>query len=222
MTSSMPAKKCPDCAEMVLPDARVCRHCGFRWSPPIDTKPLPSPLSTSKRMRWIIVSSAAVLVATAISILVAVTSGSDTSLPPECHQVLSLMEGRVSSTKLAEAKSALQMTSDSKEVCAELLRSGKTPAQLEGDIQVAEILINTTLANALDAHYRRRLVFPESLDALVEAKRIQPHETADPWDTPLSYTTTPTSFKLCSAGPDRRFGSDDDLCNSRDYTPRAP
>lgn len=24
-------KRCPDCAETVLAEAKVCRHCGFRW-----------------------------------------------------------------------------------------------------------------------------------------------------------------------------------------------
>jgi ribosomal protein S27E len=27
------AKKCPDCAETVLSDARVCKHCGYRFAP---------------------------------------------------------------------------------------------------------------------------------------------------------------------------------------------
>jgi hypothetical protein len=26
-------KKCPDCAEAVLADARVCKHCGYRFAP---------------------------------------------------------------------------------------------------------------------------------------------------------------------------------------------
>ena len=26
-------KKCPDCAEYVLIEARVCKHCGFRFEP---------------------------------------------------------------------------------------------------------------------------------------------------------------------------------------------
>jgi hypothetical protein len=26
-------KKCPDCAETVLADARVCKHCGYRFAP---------------------------------------------------------------------------------------------------------------------------------------------------------------------------------------------
>src|SRR4051812_6782248 len=26
-------KRCPDCAESILTDARVCKHCGFRFGP---------------------------------------------------------------------------------------------------------------------------------------------------------------------------------------------
>jgi hypothetical protein len=29
-------KKCPDCAETVLADAKVCKHCGYRFAPPTD------------------------------------------------------------------------------------------------------------------------------------------------------------------------------------------
>ena len=39
------AKKCPDCAETVLADARVCRHCGYRFAPPADGKAEPKPTS---------------------------------------------------------------------------------------------------------------------------------------------------------------------------------
>jgi hypothetical protein len=28
-----PTKKCPDCAETVLADAKVCKHCGYRFAP---------------------------------------------------------------------------------------------------------------------------------------------------------------------------------------------
>ena len=27
------AKKCPDCAETILADAKVCKHCGYRFTP---------------------------------------------------------------------------------------------------------------------------------------------------------------------------------------------
>jgi hypothetical protein len=27
-----PTKKCPDCAETVLAEARVCKHCGYRFT----------------------------------------------------------------------------------------------------------------------------------------------------------------------------------------------
>ena len=31
--ADQPLKKCPDCAELVQPDARVCKHCGYRFAP---------------------------------------------------------------------------------------------------------------------------------------------------------------------------------------------
>jgi hypothetical protein len=35
-TLAQAVKKCPDCAEDVKPDARVCKHCGYRFAPPPD------------------------------------------------------------------------------------------------------------------------------------------------------------------------------------------
>jgi hypothetical protein len=28
-------KPCPDCAELVRAEARVCKHCGYRFAPPL-------------------------------------------------------------------------------------------------------------------------------------------------------------------------------------------
>lgn len=32
-SAAAPTKKCPDCAESVLAEAKVCRHCGLRFQP---------------------------------------------------------------------------------------------------------------------------------------------------------------------------------------------
>ena len=34
-TTAEPTKKCPDCAETILLDARVCKHCGYRFEPAV-------------------------------------------------------------------------------------------------------------------------------------------------------------------------------------------
>lgn len=38
------AKKCPECAELVQPDARVCKHCGTRFMAPPEPEPDNRPL----------------------------------------------------------------------------------------------------------------------------------------------------------------------------------
>lgn len=30
-----PQRKCPDCAEYILSEARVCKHCGYRLEPKV-------------------------------------------------------------------------------------------------------------------------------------------------------------------------------------------
>ena len=32
-------KKCPDCAETILADAKVCKHCGYRFAPGVPDAP---------------------------------------------------------------------------------------------------------------------------------------------------------------------------------------
>ena len=39
-------KKCPDCAETILVDAKVCKHCGYRFAPASAPKAPPKPTST--------------------------------------------------------------------------------------------------------------------------------------------------------------------------------
>jgi hypothetical protein len=39
-------KKCPDCAETVLADAKVCKHCGYRFAPAASSEPATKPPAT--------------------------------------------------------------------------------------------------------------------------------------------------------------------------------
>jgi ribosomal protein S27E len=41
-----PTKKCPDCAETILADAKVCKHCGYRFTPASAPKAPPKATST--------------------------------------------------------------------------------------------------------------------------------------------------------------------------------
>ena len=34
-TAAAEKRQCPDCAEVVSVRARVCKHCGYRWKPPL-------------------------------------------------------------------------------------------------------------------------------------------------------------------------------------------
>jgi general secretion pathway protein G len=87
-------------------------------------------------------------------------------------------------------------------------------AQQDGDADAAGILVNTTVPNALTDYYRRKREFPESLQVLVDMKKLKANQIVDPWNTPLIYEPGTTDFKICSAGVDKRAGSQDDICNS--------
>lgn len=87
-------------------------------------------------------------------------------------------------------------------------------AQQDGDADAAGILVNTTVPNALTDYYRRKREFPESLQVLVDMKKLKANQIVDPWNTPLIYEPGTVDFKICSAGVDKRAGSQDDICNS--------
>lgn len=89
-------------------------------------------------------------------------------------------------------------------------------AQQEGDEDAARILVTTTVPNALTDYYRRKREFPESLQVLVDQKKLKANQITDPWNTPLLYEPSTTSFRICSAGVDKRPGSPDDICNESD------
>jgi hypothetical protein len=47
-------KNCPDCAETILADAKVCKHCGYRFAPTVSSKPAtkpPAPAQATKQTK---------------------------------------------------------------------------------------------------------------------------------------------------------------------------
>lgn len=50
---SSPTKQCPDCAETVRADARVCKHCAYRFMPGVSEDPddYPETLESATQMR---------------------------------------------------------------------------------------------------------------------------------------------------------------------------
>ncbi len=60
--------------------------------------------------------------------------------------------------------------------------------------------------------------YPSSLEDLTkkgkkgQAGYLEQSNLKDPWKTKLIYSVSGDTFKLCSAGPDKREGTDDDQC----------
>lgn len=61
---------------------------------------------------------------------------------------------------------------------------------------------------------------PKDLQSLVEKKHIKKAQVRDPWNEELVYNPgnsgQPDDFELCSKGPDKSEGGDDDICNTSD------
>ena len=49
VTAKAATKKCPDCAETVLADAKVCKHCGYRFAAAADGKAESKPTSPQRQ-----------------------------------------------------------------------------------------------------------------------------------------------------------------------------
>jgi hypothetical protein len=75
-------------------------------------------------------------------------------------------------------------------------------------VQVEEVAGAATI-------YAMEKGFPTSLEALVKTKHLTAAKIIDPWQRPIKYKRLKTSgFQVCSAGPDRKPGSKDDICRT--------
>ena len=75
------------------------------------------------------------------------------------------------------------------------------------------------VASALLHHYLHNQEYPSQLDELVSGKNppLKKSQLTDPWNENFVYQVPSQSgsgdFDLCSKGPDKREGSEDDICN---------
>ena len=89
-------------------------------------------------------------------------------------------------------------------------------ASEDADIDAAKILVERRVAEEVAAYKARYREFPESLEVLVEKKKLTKKQLMDPWNKPLVYVPGDQDFQLCSAGPDKNPGTPDDICRAQD------
>lgn len=78
------------------------------------------------------------------------------------------------------------------------------------------------LASVLEMYYARHDEYPSNLSELTKktgkSKRsaLKKADLKDPWKKAWIYSVDGDSFKLCSSGPDKKSGTDDDICHGED------
>ncbi len=86
-------------------------------------------------------------------------------------------------------------------------------------IKTAQLQLNQ-IANAVTAYYADEGDYPSSLDELTKgaAPYLKEKNLKDPWKTEIIYRYPAQrgngDFDLCSAGPDKKDGTEDDICRS--------
>lgn len=89
-----------------------------------------------------------------------------------------------------------------------------TGSQKDAEVMATSTLVGSTIPGVLNGWRATRREYPESLDVLVEQKRLRKNQLVDAWNKPLSYEVNGDEFKLCSGGPDKVPGNTDDICNT--------
>jgi hypothetical protein len=74
--------------------------------------------------------------------------------------------------------------------------------------------VTSTIPTAVNGYRALKQEYPDSLEILVEQKKLNKKQLNDPWNKPLTYEVTGDDFRLCSSGPDKVAGSKDDICNT--------
>ena len=85
----------------------------------------------------------------------------------------------------------------------------------EAQVDVAKTQIHT-VSQVIDVATLRDGEPPNSLQDLIERKLLKESQLKDPWKQELMYSVPGRNdlpYDLCSKGPDKREGGDDDMCN---------
>jgi general secretion pathway protein G len=74
-----------------------------------------------------------------------------------------------------------------------------------------------TVGNAIDL-YAAEKDFPTDLREVVESRLLKEKQLVDPWQQDIIYNqpaqrNSDNAYDLCSKGPDKAEGNDDDICN---------
>ncbi len=94
---------------------------------------------------------------------------------------------------------------------------GVTRYLSDAKVDAAKIQLDK-IGTILETHFAKAGEYPNSLDELTKKSKsggkayIEESGLKDPWKTKFIYSPSDDGFKLCSAGPDKREGSDDDQC----------
>ena len=83
-------------------------------------------------------------------------------------------------------------------------------------VQTCKIQLNT-IAQAINNYYLEENDYPSSLEDLTKGHNapLKEKQLKDPWGQEFIYSTSThgeADFTLCSKGPDKREGTDDDIC----------
>ncbi len=87
----------------------------------------------------------------------------------------------------------------------------------ESQVDVAKSQV-VKVSSVVMNYYLHHQEYPSSLDELSTGKnaKLKPSQLKDPWKEPFVYRTPATrgngDYDLCSKGPDKREGTDDDIC----------
>ena len=157
---------------------------------------------------------------TTLMLAAACSTGEQAAPAPACKKVEKSKEAAEPPPAVAEAGKSAEAFAPPAQVekparTAEPAQPSVLEDYLGGSRVEACRVALASLAMALDLHYARYDAYPATLNELrakLAGRRGKLPKVEDPWKQPFFYQVGEDEFTLCSAGPDRVRGTEDDLC----------